>query len=144
MKFLRIMGSCFLVAGAAVCITAPVLRVMGGIWVAVGALLLVIAQKAASSEANRQRLLATGKPGQATVLEVHDTGITVNNNPRVRLKVRIEVAGEAPIEATHAMMVSRVGVPRVGDVYDVRFDPKDPNNFTFVPSSSSGYHGASR
>ena len=88
-------------------------------------------------EAHRQALLQTGKAGEATVLEVHDTGVTINNNPRVRLKVRIDVPHEPPVEGTHAMLVSRVGVPRIDEVYEVRFDPKNPNDFTFAPSSSA-------
>jgi hypothetical protein len=136
MKFLRVMGLCFLVAGSAVCFVTPILRLMGGIWIGVGVLLIVIAQKAAAAAAHRQRLLQTGKVGEATILHVADTGVTINNNPRVRLKVRIQVPGEAPIEATNAMMVSRVGVPRVGEVYDVRFDPKNPNDFAFASASS--------
>ena len=133
------MGACFLVAGAAVCAFAPVVRLMGGIWIGVGLLLLVIGQKAAAGAAHRRQLLQTGKAGEATILEVADTGVTINNSPRVRIKVRIEVPGEAPIEASTAMMVSRVNVPRPGEVYTVRFDPKNPNDFAFAPASSSGH-----
>ena len=142
MNFLRIMGSCFLLAGTAIFFLAPVLRVMGACWMGVGLLLLVISQVAARAAAHRAQLLATGKAGKATILEVSDTGVTVNNNPRVRVKVRIDVPGEAPIEATNAMMVSRVAVPDVGDVYEVRFDPQNPNDFAFAPPSSSGAHAS--
>lgn len=142
MKFLRIMGACFLVAGVAVLVAVPMLWVMSVIWIAVGVFLIVLAQKFASAEANRLRLLATGKAGNATILEVTDTGVTINNNPRVRLRVRIEVAGELPFEATHAMTVSRLHVPSVGEVYDVRFDPKDPNNFAFAQRSAAGTGGS--
>jgi hypothetical protein len=34
------------------------------------------------------------------------------------------------------MLVSRVSVPRHGEVYDVRFDPQNPNDYTFAPESA--------
>jgi hypothetical protein len=138
MTLLRIMGACFVVAGAAVLLfMEPILRIMGGAWLGVGVVLLVVGQFVASAAAHKQRLLHTGKPGQATILEVADTGVTVNNNPRVRVRVRIQVAGEPAVEATHAVTVSRVAVPRAGEIYDVRFDPQNPNDFVFSSSSSS-------
>jgi hypothetical protein len=142
MKFLRIMGLGFLIAGGAVLFMSPLLRAMGGAWVAVGVILLFISQMAANAEAKRQRLLATGRPGRATVLEVSDTGVTINNNPRVRVKVRIEAQGASPVEATTAMLVSRLNVPRPGEVYEVRFDPQNPNDFVFASSGSPSRPGA--
>jgi hypothetical protein len=136
MNFLRIMGGCFLVAGAAVFVTVPILRIMGGAWIFTGVLLLTIGQFAAKGAAHRKQLLATGKPGRATILHVTDTGVTINNSPRVRIQARIEVAGEPAIEAKTAMMVSRLSVPRAGEVYAVRFDPKNPNDFILTGSSS--------
>ncbi len=119
---------------------APVVRLMGGIWIGVGLVMLVIGQRAA---AHRARLLRTGKAGEATILEVSDTGVTINNNPRVRLKVRIQVPGEAPFEATNALTVSRVGVPRAGEVYDVLFDPQNPNDFMFAAGNHHVSSGSS-
>jgi hypothetical protein len=134
---LRLMGACFVLAGAGVLLfMEPLMRIMGGAWVGVGVVLLVIAQFVASAAAHKQRLLHTGKPGRATILEVVDTGVTVNRNPRVRLHVRIEVDGEPAVEGTHAVTVSRLEVPRTGEVYDVRFDPQNPNDFVFAASSA--------
>jgi len=93
-------------------------------------------QGSTRSAAHRQRLLQTGKVGRATILEVHDTGITVNKSPRARIKVRIQIPGEAPIEATTGMFVSRVSPPRTGETYDVRFDPRNPNDFVFEERAS--------
>jgi hypothetical protein len=140
MKFLMIMGACFLVAGAFFTFSSstPKLRAMGIGWLCTGALLVGVAGLAARSAAHRERLLATGKAGTATVLSVKDTGVTVNNSPRVRVKVRIEAAGAAPVEATNAMFVSRVSVPRAGEVYNVRFDAQNPNDFVFAPGGKVG------
>ena len=129
--FLRVMGACFFLGGLAFFIMMPVVRLMGGIWMGVGVVLIVIAQFVVAGQAHWKQLLRTGKQGRATVLAIADTGITVNNSPRARVTVRIEVPGEAPLEGTRAMMVSRVAPPRVGAVYSVRFDPRNANEFVF-------------
>jgi uncharacterized protein (DUF58 family) len=131
------MGACFLLAGAAILILVPMLWVMAVVWVFVGLLLVVIAQLAAAGAARRKRLLETGEPGRATILQVSDTGVTINNSPRVRVRVRIDTAGGQSFEATTAMTVSRVSIPRVGDVYEVRFDPNKHDDFVFASPSSA-------
>jgi hypothetical protein len=135
MTFLRLLGAGFLLAGAAVCVFSPELMSMGIAWVVTGSVLLGTAQVVASSAAKHEGLLQTGKAGRATILSATDTGVTLNNNPRVRFRVRIEVPGDPPIEATCALVVSRVAVPRVGEVLPVRFDPQRPDDFVFAPAS---------
>src|SRR2546423_1746385 len=127
--FLRLMGAGFVLGGLYFAIFMPIVRLMGSIWIGVGVVLIVVAQVVAAGEAHRKKLLHTGKQGRATVLAVTDTGITVNKSPRVRVRVRIEVPGEPPVEGQRGMMVSRISPPRVGSVFGVRFDPKNPNDF---------------
>lgn len=80
------------------------------------------------------RLLSEGTPGVGTVLSIDDTGVTINNNPRVRIAMRIEPNDGAtpPFEATKTATVSRVNMPRVGDRYEVWFDPDDRSKWMFV------------
>ena len=137
MIFLGLLGAFFLVAGAGSWILDPTLRDMGIAWVVTGVILLGTVSFMAAAAAKRERILKTGRAGRATILSAEDTGVTVNKNPRVRFRIRIEVEGEAPIEATSAFVVSRISAPRVGDVYEVRFDPKNPNDFVFAPVSST-------
>jgi hypothetical protein len=136
MTFLRILGAAFLVAGVVACFADPNLRMMGGSFILTAALMLSLSWGLTRSSEKEARVLATGKAGRATILEVVDTGITMNESPRVRLKVRIDVPGEPPIEATRAVFVSRVAPPRVGEVREVRFDPQQPNDFAFAPTSA--------
>lgn len=83
-----------------------------------------------------ERLLAEGAEAIGTVLAVDDTGVTINNNPRVRLRFRIEpVDGfPAPYEATKVATVSRLALPRPGDRYPVWFDRSDPQRWAFATS----------
>lgn len=71
----------------------------------------------------RQELERLGARGIATVLAVGDTGVTINDDPRVRLRLRIEPAdGAEPFEADRAATVSRLAIPRAGDRYEVVYD----------------------
>ena len=124
------MGAFFVVLGSAACIFEPLLRLVGIGSIGVGFVVIVIGYKAA---AHRARLLQTGTLGTATILDFTDTGVRYNNNPSMRLKVRIQVPGEAPFEATNMLTVSRFAVPREGEGYYVLFDPQNPNDFIFAP-----------
>lgn len=77
-----------------------------------------------------QRLMATGRKGIGTVQSVADTGVTVNNSPRVRVTYSIALLdGTPPYEAEKSSMFSRLSPPRVGDRYPVWVDTSDPQVF---------------
>jgi hypothetical protein len=76
-----------------------------------------------------QELFETGSKGVGTVLQVQDTGTTINDNPRVRMVFRVEpLDGAAAFDAQKTSTVSRVEIPRQGDRYPVWYDPSDPAN----------------
>ncbi|HEY6798720.1 MAG TPA: SHOCT domain-containing protein [Kineosporiaceae bacterium] len=82
-----------------------------------------------------RQLLATGSRGIATVLDLQDTGVTINDNPRVRLRLLVQPAdGTPPFEVTIARTVSRVDVPRRGDQAGVVFDPADRSTVEWDPN----------
>ena len=70
-----------------------------------------------------QRLLEHGKRCQGTVLSVQDTGMTINENPRVKMRVKAEPPGEPAFEFEKTATVSRVQIPRAGDRCAVFYDP---------------------
>ena len=77
-------------------------------------------------------LLATGSKAVGTVLSVQDTGMTMNDNPRVKMTFRIEpLDGGAPFDAEKSSFVSRVQIPRAGDRYPVWFDASDPSLWAY-------------
>ncbi|HEU0131003.1 MAG TPA: DUF3592 domain-containing protein [Mycobacteriales bacterium] len=80
------------------------------------------------------RLLSGGVQAMGTVLAVDDTGVTINGNPRVRMRFRIEPMGgvRPPYEATKTATVPRIAIPRVGDRYPVWVDPDNPDNWMFA------------
>ena len=67
-----------------------------------------------------RRLEDAGVDASAQILAVQDTGMTVNNNPRIKLVLSVAPQdGSAPFEVSKKQLVSRVAVPRAGDVLTV-------------------------
>ena len=91
--------------------------------------------RAASRARHLQR---TGKRGTAVVLDVDDTGVTVNNNPRVRLKLRVQPEDGSEFEVETKKVVSRLTIPQPGMLLAVRYDPENPKNLVFDDADGDG------
>lgn len=75
-----------------------------------------------------RELQVTGLPATATVLEIWETGVTVNDMPVVGFRLRVRAAGRPPWEAETRALISILDIPRIqpGAVLSVMFDPEDP------------------
>jgi hypothetical protein len=93
-----------------------------------------------SKKAKAENLMATGAKAIGTLTSVQDTGMTINDNPRVKMTFRIEpLEGGAPFEASKTSTVSRVQIPQPGGRYPVWYDSADPSTFAFaMVSDDSG------
>lgn len=71
-----------------------------------------------------------GDPAEATIIEIWDTGMTVNEDPVIGFLLDVRPSGKPAYRAKTKLRISRVDVPRVqpGTVVTVRIDPKDPNH----------------
>ena len=70
-----------------------------------------------------------GEAARGTVVEVWDTGITVNDDPVIGLRLTVQRPGQAPYEAViNKSLVSRVHISQFqpGWQVPVRVDPHDP------------------
>jgi hypothetical protein len=84
-----------------------------------------------SGVSDAKELQQTGLPARATILEVWDTGMTVNNDPVIGLRVEVTPDGRPPYVATiKKALISRLDVPRFQPegVIPVRVDPRDPQH----------------
>lgn len=72
-------------------------------------------------------LLLTGVRARAEIVAVEDTGTTINDDPRVLIRLRADDG----VELERKVLVSKIAVPRRGERVDVAYDPEDPSNFTF-------------
>lgn len=79
-------------------------------------------------QARAQRLMAAGLVGQAVIDGLQDTGVTVNDNPKVAFELTVELPGRAPYKASLTQVVSRLNVAafQPGTTVPVRVDPEDP------------------
>ncbi|MGI8461246.1 MAG: SHOCT domain-containing protein [Solirubrobacterales bacterium] len=86
-----------------------------------------------SKKKKAENLLATGSRGAGTVIQVQDTGMTVNDNPRVKMTFRVEpLDGGSAFDVQKTKTVPRIQIPRQGDRYPVFYDAADPNNWAFA------------
>ena len=80
-----------------------------------------------------ENLVQTGSKAVGTVISVQDTGMTVNDNPRVKMTFRVEpLDGSPAFDADKTKTVSRVQVPRQGERYPVWYDAADPSTWAFA------------
>jgi hypothetical protein len=83
-----------------------------------------------SGRKRKQRLEEAGVNATGEIISVRDTGMTVNNNPRIALTLRVTPTdGSAPFDLSKKQIVSRVAIPRAGDAFVVRYDPHDHENW---------------
>ena len=79
---------------------------------------------------NASRLQKTGIPGKATILEVRDTGVTINNNPQVKLILEVKNNFGQKYNAGCRVLVPRInpGAYQPGMEVPVKIDPKNEMN----------------
>jgi hypothetical protein len=80
---------------------------------------------------DQAELVLTGSRATAEIVAVEDTGMTVNDDPRVNIRLRVEPEAGEPFEIERKVLVSKVAIPRRGERVDVAYDPEEPSNFTF-------------
>ena len=75
-------------------------------------------------------LIATGKQGTAVVLELSDTGVRVNDNPRVKLRLDIHLPDYQPYQAQKTVTLPLIYLPQVqtGSTINVLADPARPHD----------------
>ena len=78
------------------------------------------------SWASNRSLQTRGLQAQATILEIRDTGTTVNNSPLVHLKLQVEPGDRPGFEADTELLINRLQVPQIqpGVKVAVRYDPR--------------------
>ncbi len=108
------------------------LGLIGLIWVLVAAFLGGYAILQLRRRRRTDLLHRSGLRGRARVLSAEPTGITVNEQPRMRLSMEVEIPGSAPQQVTRTMLVPGFAAPRLAAgemVLPVVADPRNPNDF---------------
>ena len=93
-------------------------------------LLIIILPARLGKRKKMKDLLATGRQGQAVVLGLEDTGLMINDNPRVKLLLEVHIEGYPPYQVQKTVVVPliRLAQVQVGSVVPVLADPTQPDN----------------
>ncbi len=95
-----------------------------------GGVIWFIMRMYANQRKRAEELMKVGTQGEATVLALQDTGMFINNNPRVTLQLEIRLPTIAPYQLTKTMTVPLIRLSQVqtGSVVQVMVDMSDPTN----------------
>ncbi len=89
--------------------------------------MIVVRRLTGNTAANRQ-LLATGETAQATILQMSDTGMRINDNPRVSLLLEVHPANRPAYQVEIKQVISMLQASQYqpGQQLEVKIDPADP------------------
>lgn len=75
---------------------------------------------------SNRRVLTNGRRAEAEILDLYETGTTINQQPVVGFKLRVFPLSGPPFEAQTEQKVPRLQVPRIqpGARIEVRYDPE--------------------
>ncbi|EDM75002.1 hypothetical protein PPSIR1_16915 [Plesiocystis pacifica SIR-1] len=87
--------------------------------------------------AKKKALLTSGVQGVGKLLTVEQTGVRVNKQPMLRLRMLIEVPGKEAYVVVHQEVVNELNLARVrpGATLPVRVHPEDPRSMAVTWSS---------
>ena len=83
-----------------------------------------------NNQKRAQELIEKGTQGEATILSLEDTGMRVNDNPRVRVELEVRMPGMSPYKVAKSVTIPliRLSQVQVGTVVPVMVDMSDPQN----------------
>ncbi len=99
----------------------------------------VVYRKVFAPVGRQRQLQRTGLPAEATILEIRETGWTVNNiYPVVKLKLEVRPPGGQPYQAEVQTLIGRLDVPQLqpGALVPVRYDPRKPSRVALAEAGS--------
>ena len=74
-------------------------------------------------------IVTTGKQGTAVILEMSDTGVAINDNPRLKLLLEIHIPNYQPYQAQKTVTLPLIYLPQVqtGSTIHILADPEQPH-----------------
>lgn len=93
----------------------------------------------------QNRLLKTGVPARAVIRELHDTGVTVNNAPQIKMLLEVFPQTGIPYLVETKMLISRLQTSafQPGMELAVKIDPNDKDKVAVDFSSGVSYGSGS-
>jgi len=78
-----------------------------------------------TGEDEAKAIRKTGSPARARVLQIWDTGMSLNNNPIVGFRLEVHAEGVEPFKAETKAVIGRLDIPQIqpGADLPVKYDP---------------------
>jgi len=134
-RYMIIMGIFFLVLGAGLAFAlggipyaGGGMLLTGGIFIIVGGALAVIGFMVNRGASGTDDVLATGVSGTATLTGVTQTGMYLNDQPRIKMDMLVQLPGQVPYATEHSEFVPLILLARVspGATLPVKVNPAQP------------------
>ncbi len=127
----------FVIGGAILWVVMPEVLV-GQIWVGVASLLTVIFLLIGRGAKRARDIIKAGIRGEATILGAEQTGVYINNQPRVKLKLHVQSPySEFEDEKTETVPLISLGLLTSGRPLVIYMDPQNSNEYVIDWSSSA-------
>lgn len=122
-----------LIAIASVIMTVPgniAIYIVAGMIIFFGGMILLFWKLLFGPMVNNARLQKDGVPGKATITNVADTGVTINDSPQVKLTLELKNLYGQRYTTTCRVLVSRINPSffQPGMEVAVKIDPKNELN----------------
>ncbi len=119
----------FFIGGIVLWITMPEVGI-GQIWTGVATLLALLYLWMNRRADRAATIIAAGVRGEASIIQAEQTGMYVNEQPRVKLKLRVRTPfAEFEDERTETVPLISLGLLSSGKPLAVYVDPNDQNNY---------------
>ena len=89
---------------------------------------MIFVRRLTGNTAANRALMASGETAQATVLQMSDTGMRINDNPRVSLLLEVHPANRPAYQVEVKQVISMLQASQYqpGQQLEVKIDPADP------------------
>jgi hypothetical protein len=143
---MMIMGIFFLVLGAGLAFAlggipyaGGGMLLTGGIFIIVGGALALIGYMVNRGAGSTDNVLASGVSGTATLTSVTQTGMYLNDQPRIKMDMLVQLPGQVPYAAEHSEFVPLILLSRVqpGATLPVKVNPAEPGKVVIDWQGSS-------
>ncbi len=92
--------------------------------------IFILRKMSANNRQRAEELAAVGVKGEATILAIQDTGMRINDNPRVAMVLEVHLPNMPAYQVQKTITISIVQLAQVqvGAIVGVLVDPSAPNN----------------
>ena len=90
------------------------------------------------------RLRASGETAEAIIMDIQETGVRVNRQPRVRITLEVRPSMRTAYQATTHKIISYFEISRYqpGALMEVKVDPNKPQDVVIIGPKVSAWGGA--